>query len=441
MLKFSSMSFYHSLALGCILFEIGFFGSIWMATQDLTISHLWSKLQSFSFWVVFAGINLVVFLTFIAFMAFYEYRKVKQTLQQTAKQNQMTSEAVWELLEEISKLSEGDLTIFLSERQDLTGAIAKTINYALTALRELVLTIYHAAENVNKQTLIAQHVIEKTSLKSELQRKENLAAIQSIHQMIHSIHIVTEGALKSREVADDSVDIAKSGATIVQNSVQSMIKIKEHIQETQKQIKKLGKSTQVVGDSLSMIEDITEQTNILAINAAIQAAMAGEAGKGFAVVAEEVQRLAERSNHATHQIKNVVNTIKEDTHESIRLMDQSNFEVGQGVRLAHDAGLALEKIESVSVELYKLIDGISSEAKHQAKTSAQIADNMNRIDINTKELHLGTQQTQETIERLLSLANELNESISEFKLPQHPANMLSHLNEIPTSTKSTSAEG
>ncbi|MGE4349271.1 MAG: methyl-accepting chemotaxis protein [Candidatus Berkiella sp.] len=415
MIKKKRFSFYHMASLGTILFEIAFFGSLWVASTDWTLTQLISQIESF--WMFFAIGNFFLFLAFLIYVIIYKFQKVNKTLNETVQQNKINSEAVWQLLEELSKLSEGDLTIYLSEGNDLTGAIAKTVNYALKALRELVLTIYHATENVNQQTVIAQKVIELNALKSELQRKENYSAMQAINRIIKSINVVSEGALKSKEVADNSVDIAKSGATIVQNSVQSMEKIKEHIQETQSQIKKLGLSTQVIGDTISLIDDITEQTNILAINAAIQAAMAGEAGRGFAVVAEEVQRLAERSNHATRQIKAIVNTIKEDTYESIRLMDQSNLEVGQGVRLAHDAGLALEKIENVSVELFKLIEGISLEAKDQAKTSETIADNMNRIDTNADEVHSGTQKTQETIERLIELAADLNKSIAGFKLP------------------------
>lgn len=418
MVKMSSFSFYQTLAFGCLFFEIAFFGSIWAASQDLTITHIIHYLKPISLWGIVALFSLTAFLIFVISMLVLHYRKMRQTLKSTAQQNQMNSEAVWQLLEELSKLSEGDLTIFLAERQDLTGAIAKSVNYALQALRVLVYTIYDAAENVNRQALSAQDVIEKNAFKSDIQRKENQAAIKAIQNMAKSIQVVSDGALKSKEVADSSVDIAKSGVTIVHNSVQSMEKIKEHIQETQKQIKKLGTSTQVIGDTIAMIEDITEQTNILALNAAIQAAMAGEAGKGFAVVAEEVQRLAERSNHATHQIKNIVDTIKEDTHESIRLMDHSNNEVGQGVRLAHDAGLALEKIENVSVELFKLIQSISLEAKEQAKTSDTIIENMNKIDQNTHEMHLGTEKTQRAIEQLISLAHDLNQSITGFKLPQ-----------------------
>lgn len=417
MLKMKNLSFSQTLALICLVFEIGFFGSLWIISQELTLSYVLDQVKAMSFWGIFAIGNLIVFFIFTSYMIAYQYRKVKQNLEQTAMQNKMNSEAVWQLLDELSKLSEGDLTIFLSERKDLTGAIAKTVNYALKALRELVVTIYNAADNVNKQTLIAQQVIEENMLKNHLQSNENQAAIKEIQKMVQSIHLVTEGAIKSREVAEDSVDIAKRGADVVHRSVQSINQIKEHIQETQKQIKKLGSSSQVISETIGMIDDITEQTNILALNASIQAAMAGEAGKGFAVIAEEVQRLAERSNHATHQIKSIVNTIREDTQESIRLMDQSYFETSQGVRLAHDAGQALTKIETVSVKLFRLIEDISYEAKAQTKMSDAIIENMNKIDTNNQDIFQGTEKTQRSIERLIELANDLNLSITEFKLP------------------------
>lgn len=397
--------------------EVAFFICLIGLVQNVTLTGIVLTLVGLPVWGLFSLLTLLTLSLVMGWLVRYQYHIIQRTLESTARQNQINSEAVWQLLDELSKLSEGDLRIVLQERHDITGAIAKTVNYALQALRELVLTIYNASEQVNHQTVSARAVIEQNAERSAMLRKENLAAIDAIQKLIQSIQVVSTGAQKSKQVADSSVSIAKTGSNIVHNSVISMEKIKEHIQEAQKQIRKLGTNTQVIGDSIAMIEDITEQTNILALNAAIQAAMAGEAGKGFAVVADEVQRLAERSSSATHQIKNIMSTIKEDTIESIRLMDNSNLEVNQGVRLVHDAGLALEKIEAVSVDLYKLIESISHETKHQAKTSSIIECNMNKIDNNTDELHVGTEKTLQAIDELVSLAGTLYTSVQEFKLP------------------------
>lgn len=348
-----------------------------------------------------------------------ERRNLQMMLNRISLQNKANSESVWQLLDELSGLSDGDLTIFLSEQDNLTGAIAESVNFALNTLRHLVTTIYHVAQKVNQNTLGAQDIMKDHASNSAKQKAEINAVSQSVKKMAESIKEVSQGASKSSKVADKAVSISKNGRTIVQNSIKSMENIKNHIQATQGQIKKLGDSSQQIGESVSLIDDITEQTNILALNAAIQAAMAGEAGKGFAVVAEEVQRLAERSNHATQQIKLIVGIIQRDTQETIRLMDKSTMEVGQGSRLAYDAGLALEHIETVSVELNALLEKISNEANTQAHMSEKIADSMNQIDQNTDSIYSETRQANQTISQLVDLAEELNLSIDGFKLPKH----------------------
>src|SRR5690606_28893311 len=143
----------------------------------------------------------------------------------------------------------------------------------------------------------------------------------------------------------------------VRQTIQGMDSIRDQIQETSKRIKRLGESSQEIGSIVELINDISEQTNILALNAAIQAASAGEAGRGFAVVADEVQRLAERSSDATRGIESRVQTIQADTNEAVSWMEQPPAAVVSGARLAEDAGTALGEIEKVSSDLSGLIQG------------------------------------------------------------------------------------
>ena len=152
-------------------------------------------------------------------------------------------------------------------------------------------------------------------------------------------------------MAQRSVQIATKGAGVVRQTIQGMDTIRDQIQETSKRIKRLGESSQEIGSIVELINDISEQTNILALNAAIQAASAGEAGRGFAVVADEVQRLAERASNATKRIETLVQTIQSDTNEAVSSMEQTTSEVVAGARLAEDAGTALGEIEKVSSDL------------------------------------------------------------------------------------------
>jgi len=167
-----------------------------------------------------------------------------------------------------------------------------------------------------------------------------------------------------------------------------------------------------------LINDIAEQTNILSLNAAIQAANAGEAGHGFAVVADEVQRLAERASNATKQIEALVKTIQTDTNEAVISMEQTTADVVSGARLAENAGEALGEIENVSQSLAGLIQNISEASAQQAQTAGGISDTMTVIQEITSQTSMGTNQTAESIGNLAQLASDLRKSVADFKLPE-----------------------
>ena len=171
--------------------------------------------------------------------------------------------------------------------------------------------------------------------------------------------------------------------------------IRETIQETSKRIKRLGESSQEIGNIVELINDIAEQTNILALNASIQASMAGEAGRGFAVVADEVQRLAERAANATKQIEVLVRTIQTDTNEAVVSMERSTTDVVGGALLAENAGAALEEIEQVSNQIASLVQNISGSSRQQTGGGAEHraqhagAQGNQRADRRVDQRHLG----------------------------------------------------
>lgn len=334
-------------------------------------------------------------------------------IQEENERNQM---AILRLLDELSDLAEGDLTVNATVSEDFTGAIADSVNFAIDQLRQLVLAINSTADKVALSSNQTQANAVELAEASEHQAQEIAGVSAAINEMAVSIDQVSNNASESASVAQRSVAIAQNGADTVQRSIEGMNTIRDQIQETSKRIKRLGESSQEIGDIVGLINDIADQTNILALNAAIQASMAGEAGRGFAVVADEVQRLAERSANATKQIETLVKTIQADTNEAVASMESTTTEVVRGARLAKDAGEALEEVQMVSNSLADLIHNISNAAQQQAESAGHISTTMNVIQDITAQTSSGTLSTARSVGQLNEMASSLQESVSGFKL-------------------------
>jgi len=353
----------------------------------------------------------------IILIALVMVRETNRQLRETAEKNERNQAAIMRLLNEIEDLADGNLTVTASVTEDFTGTIADSINYSIDQLRDLVATINLTAQEVATAVLDTQANARQLSAASEQQAQQISEASMAIGDMAQSIDQVSANAAESAKVAERSVTIANKGNQVVHNTIRGMDTIREQIQETAKRIKRLGESSQEIGDIVSLIDDIADQTNILALNAAIQASMAGEAGRGFAVVADEVQRLAERSSSATRQIETLVRAIQADTHEAVSSMEQTTTEVVRGARLAQDAGVALEEIEGVSEDLAALIQSISSAAQLQTNSAGQISHTMSVIQQITEQTSSGTSATAESIGNLARMASDLRRSVSGFTLP------------------------
>jgi twitching motility protein PilJ len=348
-------------------------------------------------------------------------RETNRRLAETAEKNDRNQAAILRLLDEIADLADGDLTVAATVTEDFTGAIADSINYSIDQLRELVETINLTAVQVAAAAQETQATATHLADASEHQAQEIAGASAAINEMAISIDQVSANASESTAVAERSVAIANKGNEVVHNTIHGMDNIREQIQDTSKRIKRLGESSQEIGDIVSLIDDIADQTNILALNAAIQASMAGDAGRGFAVVADEVQRLAERSSGATKQIEALVKAIQSDTNEAVISMEQTTAEVVRGAHLAQDAGIALEEIERVSKTLADLIQNISNAARQQASSAGQISNTMNVIQEITSQTSAGTTATARNIGDLAKMASEMRRSVSGFTLPESDA--------------------
>ncbi|MCC2956687.1 methyl-accepting chemotaxis protein [Massilia sp. IC2-477] len=344
-------------------------------------------------------------------------RQLAQAKEEEAKAtNDQNQAAILRLMNELQEVADGDLTVHATVSEDITGAIADSVNYTVEELRELVLRVIKTTEQVTRASSSAQAVSTELLGAAEQQSREIQEASGTVLQMAAQIAGVSRSATESADVARQSVAAAEQGAQAVQNAILGMNEIREQIQETSKRIKRLGESSQEIGEITELISDITEQTNVLALNAAIQAASAGEAGRGFSVVAEEVQRLAERSAEAAKGIGALVRTIQADTHDAVAAMEKSTQGVVEGARLSDAAGAALADISRVSNRLAELIQAISSAAEQQATSANGVAHNMQHILSVTEHTQGGTRQTAQSIRELALLAQELKDSVSRFRV-------------------------
>jgi twitching motility protein PilJ len=346
-------------------------------------------------------------------------RRAAQALHQqrlAEAEKDATQAAILRLMNEMGDLADGDLTVRATVTEDITGAIADSVNYTIEELSVLVGRINNAAERVTQATDSAQQTSGELLAANEIQAREIQRAGSQVSAMARSMAEVSGNAQESAEVARVSLDVAQKGASAVSESISGMNGIRSQIQETAKRIKRLGESSQEIGEIVELISDITEQTNVLALNAAIQAASAGEAGRGFSVVAEEVQRLAERSGEATKQIAALVKTIQTDTHDAVAAMENTTQNVVEGAKRSDAAGQSLSEISSVSEKLAGLIENISTSTQQQAEIATEVALAMEAIRKITDQTTAGTQQTTVSVGELASLAEELKGSVAGFRV-------------------------
>ena len=342
--------------------------------------------------------------------------ETKSRARKSEEENGRNQEAILRLMDELGELAEGNLTINASVTEDITGAVADSINYTVEELRTLVRGINNAAQQMDQAASQASQVSDSLQQAAQRQTVEIEGTSAAVVSLAQSVQQVSGNAAESARVAEQSLAAAEKGQQAVANAIASMNGLREQIQETSKRIKRLGESSQEIGEIVELISDITEQTNVLALNAAIQAASAGEAGRGFSVVAEEVQRLAERSADATKQIAAIVKTIQSDTHDTVAAMEVSTQGVVEGAKLSDAAGQTLAEIGDVSKKLAGLIADISSATQSQAESTAKVAETMQDIKSISAQTSSGTQQTAESIGGMKQLAQDLKNSVAGFKL-------------------------
>ena len=366
---------------------------------------------------VLGALALLALILLVFFIIADARRRVTEAVDRDTRQQK----AILELLDEITNLADGDLTVDVTVTEDFTGAIADSINYTVGSMRSLVGTINTTSAELSTAASSTADTARRMNQASERQAKEVANVTTAIVASSQQLEKVAGRAESLAQDAQRSVQVARNGAETVNRTIQSMTSLREQIQDTAKRIKRLGESSQEIGNIIEFINDISEQTNTLALNASIQAAMAGEQGRGFAVVADEVQRLAERAANATRQIENLVKTIQADTTEAIVSMERSTANVVAGAKSAEEAGQALTQVEGASNDLARLITEISTQARGQSAAATKIAGTMQVIRDIAVQTAGSAAQTADAVGNLNLLSDKLRQSVAGFKLPDQKA--------------------
>lgn len=344
-------------------------------------------------------------------------RATQQQLRHEQYRNQQNQEAILRLLDEISPVANGDLTARITVSEDITGAIADAINYTIEALRSLVISINKMTTEVASTAEETQHTATLLTRASEKQVTQIAEVSKTVGIMAKGTHALSKQAQESVSLAQKTAHVAEEGVFAVNNSIGAMQTLRNDIRDTAIRIKRLGESSQAIGDVVVMINEIAEQTNILAINAAIQAAAAGAQGYGFATIANEVQQLAETVSLATQKIESLVKSIQTETAEAVSSMEQSTTDAQEAARLAEGAGEALIKMETTTVHLAKFNQQVAQAAYELTQTAEQIAINMELINSFTAQNLSGAKQTAKLTARLAEAAEGQKSVVAKFRLP------------------------
>ena len=336
------------------------------------------------------------------------------------------------MLDEMHKFAKGDLSVHIvpERKDDDIARLFNGFNEAIENIRNMFLEVVKAVKSTANASLEISSSSEELAAGAHEQSAQASEIAAAIQEMTTTILETTRHANLASEASKRAGNLAQDGGKVVLETVTGMKKIAEVVKEASETVKALGKSSEMIGEIVQVIDDIADQTNLLALNAAIEAARAGEQGRGFAVVADEVRKLAERTTKATKEISTMINQIQKDTNEAVKSIEEGNNEVGRGKQLAEKAGHSLDQIIKGSAEVIDVINQVAAASEEQSSASEQISKNIENISTVTNQAAMGTQQIARAATDLTSLTEQLKDLIAGFNLDIDSKNYLNqhHMN-------------
>ena len=317
----------------------------------------------------------------------------------------------------LSHIANGDLNVrvegdYKGEHQK----IKDSINDVANALYSVVGEVKDGINQVSYSSTQISSSIEEMLASSREQSSQTNEIAAAMEEMTKTIFENTKNASEVAATAKGSGVTAKEGESVVNKTIQGMNQIADVVNNSALTVFKLGESSDKIGEIVQVIQDIADQTNLLALNAAIEAARAGEQGRGFAVVADEVLKLAERTSNATKEISDMIKEIQKETDSAVNSIKQGTLEVDKGKQLTSKAGEVLVSIKLETDKLISIAEHVAAASEEQSSASEQISKNIESISNISNQATIGIQQIAHAAEGLNSLTGSLEKSVSKFKL-------------------------
>ncbi|MDB9423344.1 methyl-accepting chemotaxis protein [Microcystis aeruginosa CS-564/01] len=335
---------------------------------------------------------------------------------ETEREREDLQRQVIRLLDDVEGAARGDLTVKAEVSADVLGAVADAFNLTIQNLREIVRQVKKAAKQVNQASTNSESFARNQSSDALRMAEELAVTLNSVQMMTDSIQRVAENAREAEEVARTSSITALKGGDSVERTVAGILQIRDTVSETARKVKRLAEASQEISKIVAVVSQIASRTNLLALNASIQAARAGEAGRGFAVVADEVRQLADRAAKSLKEIEQIVLQIQSETGSVMTAMEEGIQQVIDVTERSEQAKKSLEDIIQVSNRIDTLVRSITADTVKQRENSLNVAQVMQSVELTAQETSQESQEVAGSLQKLVSISRELLSSVERFKI-------------------------
>ena len=321
-----------------------------------------------------------------------------------------------ELLREVDPISKGDLTIRAKVTPDEIGTLADSYNATVASLRKIVVQVQNAAGQVSETTADNEGYIQLLSAEATQQAIEIAEALKQIERMSRTVQTVALNAERAEVMVQQTAQTVQEGDLAMNRTVDGIQAIRATVAETAKKVKHLGESSQKISTVVELISAFASQTNMLALNASIEASRAGESGRGFAIVASEVRALAQRSAEATEEIRKLVSSIQAETNEVVVAMESGTEQVVVGTQLVDETRQSLNKITQASGKISELVAAIAQATVVQSEATGTVSQTMQDLAATANKTSVGASQVADSFEQLQEVAQTLQASVGRFRV-------------------------